>query len=331
MKHISFRLIAICLGVVISLGLAELTLRFADFEPWSSPKDLGEPIIHEFDPVLGWKNKPGHYSYPAYNGIGLNVEMTFLDNGSRVTSVNHTRKKSGKNVVLVGCSFTEGWAISDRETYPWKLQERFPDVKFYNFGTTGYGTYQSLLMLERELPRIKSPAVVIYGFIMDQEYRNVASNDWLKIISANSHRTHLYLPYVTIDSNGNLIRHAPEKYTTFPFREYSALAAFAEERYMRFKTRGRLEQSHEATEKLILEMQKLVKSYGAKFIVVLLDDSVAQRYFYRTFFNMNGIASIDCSVPLTDEFRVPVDGHPNGRVNSLWSQCISIRLQDALK
>jgi hypothetical protein len=330
-KNIFLRLIAISIGLLISLGLAELTLRFSGFEPWQySPKDLGEPILHEFDPVLGWKNKPGHYSYPAYNRIGPNVEVTFLDDSSRVTSVNNTGGKSGKSVVLVGCSFTEGWAVSDNETYPWKLQERFPSARFYNYGTAGYGTYQSLLMLERVLPRVKSPAVVIYGFIMDQEHRNVAPAEWLRLMSAYSRRAHLYLPYVTVDSNGKLIRHAPEKYITFPFREQSALAAFAEERYTLFKTRGRLERSHEATEKLILEMQKLASGYGAKFIVVLLGDSIAQRYFYRTFFDMNGITSIDCNVPLTAEFTVPVEGHPNGHAHSQWSKCISTRLQNIL-
>jgi hypothetical protein len=331
-KNIFLRLIAVSVGLLLSLGLAELTLRFTGFEPWHySPKDLGEPILHEVDPVLGWKNKPGHYSYPSYNGIGPNVEVTFLDDSSRVTSVNRTRENSGKSVVLVGCSFTEGWAVSDYETYSWKLQERFPAVKFYNYGTAGYGTYQSLLMLERVLPRIKSPAVVIYGFIMDHEFRNVAPVEWLRLMSAYSHRAHLYLPYVTVDSSGNLIRHEPEKYTTFPFRESSALAAFAEEWYTRLKTHGRMEQRHEATEKLILEMHKNANSYGANFLVVLLGDSVAERYFYQTFFNMNGIESIDCNVSLTPELTVPVEGHPNGQAHSMWAKCINSRLQDLLQ
>jgi hypothetical protein len=332
MKQIFFRLIAISLGVLISLGLAELTLRFAGFEPWQySPSDLGEPTMHEFDPVLGWKNKPGHYSYPAYNGIGPNIQVTFLDDGSRATSGNHIHPTSKKSVVLVGCSFTEGWAVSDYETYPWKLQERFPVVKFYNYGTAGYGTYQSLLMLERVLPRMKSPSAVIYGFIVNQEPRNVAPAEWLWLLSTYSHRVHTYLPYVTVDSDGKLTRHAPEKYATFPFREQSALVAFSEELYMRFKTRSRMEQSHQATEKLILEMQKLVNSYGAPLIVVLLNGSVAQRYFYRTLFDTNGIKNIDCCVPTTADLKVPGEEHPNGRQYSLWAKCISDRLPEALQ
>ena len=332
MKQIFFRFIAISLSVLISLGLAELTLRFAGFEPWMyTPRDLGEPTMHEFDPVLGWKNKPGHYSYLAYNGVGPNIQVTFLDDGSRATSDNHIHAASTKSVVLVGCSFTEGWAVSDYETYPWKLQEIFPAVKFYNYGTGGYGTYQSLLMLERVLPRIKSPAAVIYGFIVNQEPRNVAPVEWLSLLSTYSHRAHIYLPYVTVDSDGKLMRHAPEKHAMFPFREQSALVTFSEEWYMRFKTRGRLEQSHQATEELILEMQKLVSRYNAPLIVVLFNGSVAQKYFYRTFFDMNGIRNIDCSVPTTADLKVPGEGHPNGRQHSLWAKCISNRLQEVLQ
>jgi hypothetical protein len=331
-KQIFIRLIAISLGVLISLCLAELTTRFAGFEPWRySPKDLGEPTMHEFDPILGWKNKPGHYSYPAYRGVGPNVQVTFLNDGSRATSGNHIHASSTKSVVFVGCSFTEGWAVSDYETYPWKLQEKFPAAKFYNYGTAGYGTYQSLLMLERVLPRIKSPAAVIYGFIVNQEPRNIAPAEWLWLLSIYSHRAHTYLPYVTVDLNGKLIRHAPEKYVTFPFREQSALVTLSEEWYMRFKTRGRMEQGHQATENLILEMQKLANSYGAPLIVVLLNGSVRQRYFYRTFFDINGIMNIDCSVPSTTDLKVPGEGHPNGRQHSLWAKCISDHLQEVLK
>jgi hypothetical protein len=28
--------------------------------------------------------------------------------------------------------------------YPWKLQEKFPELRFVNLGTAGYGSYQSL-------------------------------------------------------------------------------------------------------------------------------------------------------------------------------------------
>jgi len=331
-KQISFRFIAVCLGILISLGLAELSLRFADFQPWQySPTDLGEPTMHEFDPILGWKNKPGHYNYPAYNKTGPNIEVTFLNDNSRATSTNQTRDDGAKSVVIAGCSFTEGWAVSDSETYAWKLQERFPEAKFYNYGTAAYSAYQSLLMLERELPRIKSPAAVIYGFTFYQESRNVATAEWLWFVSSYSHRAHMYLPYVTVDPNGGLIRHAPETYAAFPFREQSALAAFSEGTYMMFKTRGRLEQNRLATEKIFLEMQKLVNSYGAKLIVVLLDGSVARRYFYRTFFDINGITNIDCSFDMTEEFRVPGEGHPNGRTHSVWTKCIGNRLREVLQ
>jgi hypothetical protein len=31
---------------------------------------------------------------------------------------------------------------------------------------------------------------------------------------------------------------------------------------------------------------------------------------------------LDCAFGLTDEFRVPGDGHPNGAMHSRWAECI---------
>ena len=53
--------------------------------------------------------------------------------------------------MVLGCSFVQGWALSDEETFAWKLQERFVRARVLNFGTAGYGTTQSLLALERYL------------------------------------------------------------------------------------------------------------------------------------------------------------------------------------
>ena len=69
-------------------------------------------------------------------------------------------------MLLVGCSFTMGWAVADDETWAWRLQELRPDVEVVNRGVGGYGTLQSLLLLEQLLGRDgQRPARVLYGFI----------------------------------------------------------------------------------------------------------------------------------------------------------------------
>ncbi|MCU0782905.1 MAG: hypothetical protein MUF81_02430 [Verrucomicrobia bacterium] len=332
MRKLAHRLIAASLGTLISIGLAELMLRVVGFEPWHYKTiDANEPTLHEFDPVLGWRNKAGHYTLPAYGGFGLDNQLTFLEDGSRATSTNLNRNPGRNNVIVSGCSFTQGWAVSDHETYSWKLQEMFPAANFYNCGTAGYGTYQSLLMLERVLPRIPSPKVVVFGFIVEQEVRNVAPAAWLRYLTLYSRRAHVYLPYVTIGPDGKLIRHAPQRYALFPFRDHSALVTLAEWSYMRLRTAGRWSQSHPATEKVLLEMRQLVERYGGELLVVLLDGTDEQREAYRTFLEKNGVACLDCSHPMTADLRVPGEGHPNGRLHSLWAECIGDRLHGPLK
>src|SRR5262249_12408647 len=70
------------------------------------------------------------------------------------SSVRVSRADPGAPTALfIGCSFTQGWAISDQETFPWGVQEHFPAARVLNAGTAGYGTYQSLLGLSEPSPR----------------------------------------------------------------------------------------------------------------------------------------------------------------------------------
>jgi lysophospholipase L1-like esterase len=102
--------------------------------------------MHEFDRLLGWRPKPGRYVYPVGVEAKTPIRFTILADGSRVTAGE--RENRVRPVLVLGDSFTQGWAVSDEETYAWKLQERFPTARFVNYGTAGYSTYQSLLRLK---------------------------------------------------------------------------------------------------------------------------------------------------------------------------------------
>ena len=324
-----FKIIVFCLGLCVVLIGFELLLRVAGHAPWKyAVLDRHEPTVHEPDPILGWRNKEGVYTMPPYVRGGEATHVTFLNHGRRATGPhNHGAKKE---VIIVGDSFTQGWAISDAETYSWKLQQRYPSMKVYNYGTGGYGTYQSLLVLEQELPRLESPALVLYGFFSQHEIRNVADDKWLRTLSRYSKRAHVFLPYATADDDGKLVRHSPERFLVLPLHERSATIAGIERLYMWIAAYRRREQRKLVTESLLMEMNKLCEKYGARFVTVILhaEDDISS--YYKSRLEKSHIEFIDCNYPLTEEMRVPGEGHPNGRMNSLWAQCIQRGLGDRI-
>ena len=51
---------------------------------------------------------------------------------------------------------------------------------------------------------MKSPKLVIYGFIEHHEYRNVARSEWLHVLELFSWKGHEKTPYGTIGKNNKL-------------------------------------------------------------------------------------------------------------------------------
>lgn len=327
------RLLMVVLAAGIAILAAEGLLRLLGFTPWTYvTTDRDEPVIFEYDPVLGWKPKEGRYTIPPYTPAGSETSLTILRSGLRRSSEQqHETRDDRPKMLFVGCSFTQGWAISDQETFPWKVQARFPSYEVLNYGTNGYGTFQSLLLLEQVLPALRGPRIVIYGFIDHHEDRNVATAEWLELLAGYSRRGHVSVPYVTADGEGNLARHRPVRYQPLPFRERSAVAALVEKALAKGAARGRAEQGRMVTQQLILEMRALSRAHGADFAVALFDYSEEAKAQYLDFFRKNGVSVMDCYHPRRDDLVVPGEGHPNGTLHTLWAQCIADHLRPQIR
>jgi hypothetical protein len=231
-------------------------------------------------------------------------------------------------LLTVGCSFTFGWAVSDEDTYPWKLQARFPSVHVVNRGVGAYGTHQAVLTLERVLPDLPRPTLVLYGFISHHEERNVASPAWLETLARQSTNANTRVPYATLGDGGGLDRHPPGGFAELPWRRHSALAAFLERAPVRWTGRERAGQARRVTEALLLEMRELAARHGTEFAVVVLLAASGPKTHYVRFMQEHGIRVLDCALPLTPERRVPGEIHPNGAVHTYYADCITRGLGD---
>lgn len=320
---------AIVVGLLAFAG-AEAMARTVVTKPARPALDEGLPVLQEPDAVLGWRNKAGSVVWPGRGEDGgKDIHMTFWADGLRATAPAPDLNRP--HVVLIGCSYTQGWAVTDDETYAWRLQAEFPSHAFLNFGTAGYGTYQSLLSLERYFAAVhQAPAVVIYGFIDYHEERNVAPFGWLKALATASRAGSLSVPFVSIGPDGALQRHAVDRANGWPLRSHLASVALLEDRVLEYRTRGRLEQRRQVTDRLLLELQRVTRDHGSRLLVAILESRAEPKSHVMAFAKSNGIESADCTVPNQEELQVPGYSHPDRRINAQWARCIGDRLKGLL-
>jgi len=313
------RFASFALGLCAAFALAELGVRLAGHSTWTAQPGLGDTLLHEPDPELGWRNAPGAHTW---NTRGPSIRMTFWSDGLRATSGQ--RRAGRRQAVVIGGSFTQGWAVSDADTYAWRLSEAVPAAEWLNYGTGGYGTYQSLLALRRHLARADArTALVIYGFIDHHEGRNVANPAWLRGLARSAEQFTVRLPYVTLDPKGGLQEHPPTGYPDWPAKRRSALVALLEERLHAVRTSGRKTQARGATQALLRELRREARAHGARLLVVVLSQSPPRtRESYRQFFEREGFGAIECWHPEQNEMLVPGYGHPSARANHHWAECI---------
>lgn len=326
-KRLIFSAVATALTGALALGGAELIVRLSGHRPWRYlGADAKEPTISEPDPELGWRLKAGDYIIPPYAPASPSVYMTVLDGGRRATGP--APPQAVATIAFIGCSFTQGWAISDEETFAWRVQERFPSLQVLNLGVGGYGTYQSLLALERLLAAPDpQPQAVLYGFIQQHEVRNVAPPGWLRHLAMYSKRGMVAVPYCTLDDDGRLVRHPPERHPQWPLREQFAALTLLQETHARLRGKARSTQARAVTQQLMLEMQRLCARHGIRFTVVFLQASPHAKRQYSEFLAQEGIHFFDCEYPFSPDMKVRGEGHPNGQMNALWASCLAAQLE----
>ncbi len=330
-RHLKFLLVIVIFVLAASLMGAEVLVRVTRGMP-QQEKALDEnlPLFHEPDPELGWRNKAGTFVWPGQEGdAGRDIVMTFWPDSLRATA--RERKHEPRQAIVLGCSYTQGWAVTNEETYPWMLHDTFPSLEFLNYGTAGFGTLQSLLSLERHYSRSTVPSeIIIYGFVDHHETRNVAPAFWLRRLVTVSRAGRLTVPFATIGADGSLERHPPEGYPKWPFDRLLASVAFLEDRYADFRTARRAAQGRAVTEALLIEMQRVSLEHGAHLVVVLLSSlTPGTMEHYLGFLKAQKITTFDCSAhPTGLPFLVPGYGHPNRAVHAHWAGCIARGLNE---
>lgn len=313
---------AIPLLWVAAVVTVEIGARLAGARPREAVAMLGTPLT-TVDPVLGWRPIPGRYQIGPFAIGARAATVTVGPDGTRATGGG---PRDGRPpLVFLGCSFTLGWAVGDDETFAWRVQSLRPDLAVENHGVGGYGTTQSLLLLEELLGQGARPALVLYGDI-GHERRNVAAPSWL--LALRSNQAAVATPYATLDAAGGLARHPPEGYPALPLDTRLAAVTLLEDALARRRPYADAGDPHRVTELLVQEMADRAGRAEVGFSLVILSLPEEERAARLAFARAHGIDVIDCHLTIGPELMVPGEGHPNAEAHRRWGDCIAAALAE---
>ena len=308
-------------SLILALGLGEGTARVLGYEPYAPAPPIALASRWSApDPVFGWVNRPGHFLATEPG----NAAMKFDTNGFRAMP---PPVPGSPRVDIVGDSITQGYAVADTETFVWRLAEARPELSVTNLGVGGYGTYQALLRMAAR--RDDPPALFVYGFYGNHQYRNVAHLGWVRALrDGNGHN--VVPPHATFE-NGALRFHIGGPILPWPLEHLSVVLTEAHRAWLRLKFRGRQDQRQAVLEALLMRMRAIAAEQNAKFIVLLLADAPG---FLPPYLAKESFIVADCRAPEFEQnprLRVGGWGHPTAVRHALWAECLAPVIDAALK
>lgn len=162
-----------CTSIILCLLIGEAVVRFLDPSTSVRPFLLNLATVNRTynpvnSPVMRYDATLGHEPIGGAAGTLMGQPVSYSADGLR----NHNLPvpPAGEPPILVvGDSFTEGWAVKDDDAWPAYLA-RDTGRRVLNAGVRGYGLDQMVLRAERLAPRFK-PQTIILAFIEDDMSR----------------------------------------------------------------------------------------------------------------------------------------------------------------
>ena len=167
-RTVLFRLLAVTVAVVATLGVVEVGFRILGYQPlyevYAQPDKF-----YVADKVVGWSYRPGATGefvgpqpYPITFRTHVRINSLGL-RGPELTPVS----RGGLRVLVLGDSLTSGLEVAEDETYSavaaQLLSQRLGvGVQLINAGVRGYGTDQELLLYRERLKQLHPDVVIVH-------------------------------------------------------------------------------------------------------------------------------------------------------------------------
>jgi len=164
-KKIVFGVCGTLLGLIVLEGAATGIAIGYDLLTQAPPPavtELSEEKHAQYDQELGWVNTPNVQLRDHY-GPGKTITI----NSQGLRGLQDHERDDVFRVICLGDSFTLGYGVDDRETFPFLLNDKLQsDVEVVNMGQGGYSVGQDYLWLKRLAPTLK-PKLVVCVFITE--------------------------------------------------------------------------------------------------------------------------------------------------------------------
>ena len=306
------------------------------------------PLVSEgdrllvFDPEIGARANPSSHARRIYPAVRDRQTFAFDiytdDRGARVDGPGQ-RSPAQVDVLVVGDSFSWGYALANPETYARHLAREL-GTGVSNFAMAAYGTTQSLQMLRRNGDL--KPKLIVYGIIAHHFERNVMPclPSYYPFCFDASHVTWNAAgePYIAPpESNGvrRFQRHLagdftnPVTWLTHGVDVIRGRIEYAQATYSTPTDRKK----EEALGYLLREMERSATAIGAKLLVVYLPTN-----YYSAPEALPRLIGDIRLLDLTQAFQrerdkgtnlyIVGDGHPNRAAHELISQEIAKYVRD---
>lgn len=150
------------LTTILLIGVEGLSSLVLFLRQLPRTRIVAERIHTEYDPLLGWINRPNLLIRDMY-GPGKHFRTNsqrFRNDGDFPVTV----PPGSRRWICAGDSFTLGYGVGDDETWCARLAENTPGLKTVNMGQGGYGIDQAYLWVTRDGNRLDYD-LLIFAFI----------------------------------------------------------------------------------------------------------------------------------------------------------------------
>jgi len=305
-------------SIVVSLAIIEIGLRFAGYQPRHDAVNVGFDSWAGPDAEMGWVNRAGTWK-SAEPG---NAPMTFEADGRRNDPAGN-KPVSLPRILVVGCSFTQGYGVADDQTFSHFINQSLPSAELLNFGTGAYGSFQSRLRVNHyfKAAHPKTP-LVIYGLFYSHHLRDLAPMPWIVSLTMKD-GSYMVPPNVRMRS-GEIVENPGGPIGLWPLETRSASVALVHHAVMRVANRVTPAMAEPVFRHGILEMQKAVAANKAALLIIGLVPIPREDREWLESQRPNGIDFVACEHPDYDKdkgLQVGGVGHPSERLHRWWADC----------
>lgn len=150
----------IVVAILFSGVASEAVLRSALWHRVDRRLANEEPL-RQLDQHFGWVNRPGRIGFETFNG--QRIIYAFDADGRRLARPGAAIDPARPSILFAGESVMLGFRLNWPETTAGRI-EAMTGLQSVNLAVNGYGTDQSFMRIQAELPHFAAPAAVVILF-----------------------------------------------------------------------------------------------------------------------------------------------------------------------